>query len=250
MPKVVRRLLNRSWRLSWLLGVALMMTASACSSDEAEPVLVNLDGIADVQSSLPDELVGVDLGALGPEGPLGFCDAVGGAPVRWIDDALIPVQLWIDTFTEVIVVPAAASDPIARLLEFAERRQRWSLTGDGERPVWGDGQTAAALALADAAIATCEDLPLVLGLPGTSDRPVGWSDFDAAEVADRCARDRDRVVAAVGEYVAEFGRQPRHQMEMEPVLPLFYASDFHGVTLDDDGASIVLPVPQGACDFG
>jgi hypothetical protein len=102
------------------------------------------------------------------------------APVRWITDAVFPLQVWIDTFDGVADIPAPAEPAMALLNDFASTRISWQLGAVDDRPIWGDDQIAASMSLADAAISTCPELPLVQGLPGTSDTPISWLEEDAA----------------------------------------------------------------------
>lgn len=157
-----------------------------------------------------------------------FCTAVAIMPLRWTTDALLPIE---------------------HILDFTRSRLRWSLTGEGERPVWDAEFRAAGSALIDAAIASCPDLPPVIGLPGISDRPSGWDGLDESEVHAHCERIAQRVVAGIDEFEADIGRTPRHQMEMELLLPSFVSSDFHGLALDEDAETIVVAVADGACDL-
>ena len=78
--------------------------------------------------------------------------------------------------------------------------------------------------------------------------PIGWRDLDDDEVAASCASIRSRLEREIDEFRASFGREPRHQIEMETMLPFFVASDFHGVGPDADGNAVAVAVPGGACD--
>ena len=232
----------------WATPLALLATAlllAACSHGGSDD-RATADQLAN--ETPVESLAGVDLGALAPDTST-FCQAVASAPVRWITDAVIPLQYWIDSYAAVSEVPAETEGALDRLRAFADERMAWHLGSRNERPLWGDAQVDDSLLLADAAITSCPDLPLVIGLPGTSATPLAWADLDAPAVAERCARDLLRVEAAVAEFVDIFGRQPRHQIEMEPALATFYASDWHGVTVGTGGQAEVLAVPGGACDL-
>lgn len=208
---------------------------------------MTLDG-ADASATLPADVAGVELGALQPDAS-SFCEAAATAPTRWITDAVVPLQFWIDSFADLPDVPEPAADAVRRLREFADERMRWQFGQRQERPIWDEVEIADALALAESAIASCQELPLVVGPPGVSVTPLAWEDLDPTSIADLCDSDRLRVEAAIEEFATAFGRQPRHQIEMEPAVARFYASDWHGVTVNPEGQAVVIPVPNGACDL-
>ncbi len=228
--------------------VVVGLTVAACTGG-GDDRRVTIEELRDFEQPLPADATGVDLAEFAPADPIAFCDAVASTPSRWIGDALFPVQLWHDTFDAIDDAPEEIRPSIDRLVAFAEARQRWSLSGDGERPELDEELNADVVALAETALATCSDLPPVVGPPGTSDPPIAWSDLTVDEVATRCGDSADRLASAVSEYVSTVGRQPRHQIEIEAVLP-YTSSDFHGVELDDADRPVIAPVPGGACDLG
>ncbi len=232
--------------LAPLAGLGLVIGACTGGGDGPR---VTIEELRDFEQPLPEDATGVDLAEFAPDAEVAFCDAAAAAPSRWIIDALIPVQFWHDTFDAVGDAPAEIQPSIDRLVAFAEARQRWSLGGGGARPELDETLDADMVALAESAVTTCRDLPLVVGPPGISDAPAWWSDLSGDEVAAQCRDIADRQASAVEQYVDEVGRQPRHQIEVEAVLP-YTASDFHGVTLDENGLGVVIPVPGSACDLG
>lgn len=236
-------------RIAMLLYATTAVVLAACTGPSEPSDRLTLDQLGDVEKTMPPGTLSIDVGPLAPSDSTSFCDAVALAPVRWITDAVFPLQIWIDAFAGVGDTPAPAESALSLLIDFANTRMAWQLGAIDDRPIWGDDQIAASMSVADAAITTCPDLPLVQGLPGTSDTPVAWQDVDPTEIAFRCAGMHRRVEDGVDEFVAQSGRQPRHQMEMEISLPLFFASDFHGIALDNTGAAVAIAVPGGACDL-
>lgn len=232
----------------WQTLAGLCLVVAACTGGD-EGRRVTREELLDFEEPLPADAVGVDLGDVAPDDEIAFCDAAASTSNRWITDALYPLQFWHDTYRAVDDAPGEIEPAIERLVAFTEARLRWSLTGDGERPDLDETLTADVVALAETAVSTCPHLPLVVGLPGVSDTPIGWRDLTDDEVSASCRDTEQRVATAIDEYVATVGRQPRHQIEMEPALPLFASSDFHGVELVD-GVAVVVPVPGGACDLG
>ena len=160
------------------------------------------------------------------------------------------MQVWVDTYAGVIDMPEAVAPSAQHLIGFTERRLRWSLTGQGERPTWDAETVAAAETLMDVAITTCPDLPMVVGLSGQSDRPSGWSDMSDVEVAAHCESIARRFEEGVAEFEVDRGRPPRHHMELDLPIAYYGASDFHGIVIDAAGRPIVVPVPGGGCDLG
>ncbi len=225
-----------------------IVLAGCTGNGESQGQRVDLEDLLAFETPLPDDVVGVDLGDVVPT-PETFCEAAATVSNRWIDDALFPMQHWRDTYASIPDAPAVAQPSIARLMTFVERRLRWSLTGEGDRPIVDDELRAEVATLAQAGIESCPDLPPVVGLPGTSDKPSGWDDLTEEQVVEHCAGIARGVEEGIAEFVEVHGRQPRHQIEMEPMLELFVSSDWHGVTLDADGQAIVVPVPGGGCDL-
>jgi hypothetical protein len=232
------------------LGLTLGLVTSGCALLDADPTRVTmaelLTGAYD-----PDEVTGFDVDSMGVELPeaASFCEAVGLVPLRWTVDALVPMQVWVDTYGPLTDVPDPARPSVEHLVEFTERRLRWSLTGEGERPVWDAETVAAAEVLIDVALATCPDLPMVVGFPGQSDRPSGWADMSDAEVADHCASMARRFEEDVAAFEADYGRPPRHHMEMDLPVAYYGTDDWHGIATDADGRPQVVPVPGGGCDL-
>jgi hypothetical protein len=79
------------------------------------------------------EYTGVDLGTERPPANLAFCDAVAGAPGRWLNGSIVPLQFWIDSYSGVRDAPPVAAEAIVSLLSYGRERIDWNL-GRAERP--------------------------------------------------------------------------------------------------------------------
>ncbi len=218
-----------------LLAVALLLAAGCTGDDEA-----TVPGI-DTTAKEPATTSPAPGGATAT-----WCDAVAAAPMRWLDDAIVPLQLWVDSFSTVGDAPGELSDELDRLVAFGAARLRWHLTGDGERPMPTPEVAADRLTIVEAALTTCPGLPLAFG-PDASRSPA-WSSTSPEDLARRCADDLARLEAAIDEHRATTRSEPRHQAEMEEVVVGFFASDVHGIVVAD-GVAVVTPVPDGACDL-
>jgi hypothetical protein len=233
---------------------------SACGvGDAVDPSSSDVDdrgaNTESAETEPSDDAVVGELGELGDPAPIPttFCDAFGAAPTRWIDDAIVPLRLWIDAYADVDDVPDDAGTPLAALRGFAERKLAWNLKQLDERPDYDASMAAHALALADSAAADCPDLPLVAGPRGFSDLPLSWADDSPDEIDRRCREHLGDLDDAIAEYVARRGAAPVHvaQVEAEAFLSfvneegdLFFASDFVGIGPDGSAAA----VPGGACE--
>lgn len=232
------------------LSLALAFAVGGCTVLDTDPSRVTLAEL--VAGAYDRERVeGVDLGSFGVSqgATRTFCEAAATAPLRWTVDALVPMQLWVDTYAGVVDMPESVVPSAQLLIDLTERRLHWSLTGAGERPTWDAETIAAAEQLMEVAITTCPDLPMVIGFPGRSDRPPGWSDMSDVEVMAHCESMARRLEAGVAEYEAESGRPPRHHMELDLPIAYYGATDFHGIVIDSSGRPLVVPVPGGACDL-
>ena len=231
------------------VALALAFVVAGCTVFDADPSRATLAELF-AGSYDPQRIEGVDLDAFGlsPVEPGTFCEAAATTPLRWTVDALVPMQVWLDTYASVIEMPEAVVPSAAHLIDLTTRRLRWSLTGEGERPVWTAETIAAAETVIDVALATCPDLPIVVGRPEQSQRPPGWADMSDLEVTAHCDSMADRLAQGVAEHEADRGREPRHHMELDLPIAYYGTSDFHGITVDADGGARVVPVPGGACD--
>ena len=252
---------------SILIAVAATAMLSAGCADLASPasedtVRVPATDLLDLDVALPENVGGVDLGEVAPADDTSFCEAFALAPVRWVDDAVVPVQYWVDTFTHArSTAPEAAIGPIDRLLEFGQRKLDWNFKRVEDRPIWTGAEAGDARAIADVAAQECPDLQLVVGPPGRSDAPSWWSEETPEQIAASCQLAKDEVTAGIDWYLAQFGTLPLHQQQIEtasdevlyraidetgelPDGPYYFASDFYGVGPDGEA----LAVPEGACD--
>ena len=122
------------------------------------------------------EYTGVDLETERPPANLAFCDAVAGAPGRWLNDSIVPLQFWIDSYSGVDDAPPVAAEAIVSLLSYGRERIDWNL-GRVERPEFSAELAADAKTVADAAVATVPGSP---GHPWSFRRlpcrSVGWRD--------------------------------------------------------------------------
>ncbi len=232
----------RSAALAGLLAASL----AGCTLLEDDPTGAAIDRFL-AGASQPPQLRGVDLGFLTPESGT-FCAAVARVPLRWTTDALVPMQIWVDSFGSATEILEEAGPAVDELLAFTRARLQWSLGGRDERPTWDEALDVAAVTVSEVAIASCPDLPLAIGPDGISDMPIGWRELDDDEVAANCASIRSRLERDIDEFQASYGRAPRHQIEMETMMPFFVASGFHGVGADADGNAVAVAVRGGACE--
>ena len=243
------------------------LLCAACSDGlpfgSQDTVRVPATDLVDPNVPLPENVGGIDLGVDAPPSDLAFCEAFALAPVRWVDDAIIPVQYWVDTFSSArATAPDAAIDPIDRLLEFGQHKLDWNFKRVDDRPIWTGAQASDGRAIADVAATECSDLPLVVGPAGRSDPPSFWADETPKQVAARCQSEMDDVAEGIAWYVTEFGIEPLHQQQIEnasdevlyraidetgefPDGFFYVASDFVGVGPD----GVAQAVPGGACDL-
>lgn len=235
-----------------LAFVPLVACSGGGGDDGGERVAI--DDFFDLEQDLPDDVSGLDLGEDGPATDASFCTAWGSAPARWFDDAVVPLQYAVDAWRPGRDdVPAEVLGDYDLLLAFGDAKIEWNFKQRDERPIWSSTEAAAALAVADAAVDNCDDLPLVATFAAPEQtRAVGTCDEDAADV---------RI--GVTWYLAERGEPPRHQQQIERLSDLryhegyeatgeldlddyYFASDVHGVA--PDGSGDVIPVPGGPCD--
>ena len=237
--------------------------ADGSSSASDDTVRVPVTDLVDPEVALPENAGGVDFGEDAPPADLAFCDAFATVPVRWVDDAVVAVQYWVDAFDHARVdAPDAAAEPIDRLLDYGQHNLDWHFSRVEDRPVWTSAEAGAARAIADVAVTECPDLPLVVGPPGRSDTPGSWVDASPEEVTEWCQSHLDDVAEGIDWYRAEFGSAPLHQQQIEtaateviyrlidetgeyPDAFLYVSSDYVGVGPDGEP----MPVVDGACDL-
>lgn len=178
-----------------------------------------------------------------------FCEAFAAVPMRWVDDAVLPLSIWADTWGSVDDVPSPAQRSVVALQDFAQQRLDWNLGRLEERPVYDETLAEHTVAIADAAVAGCPDLPMVVGPPSQ----VALEPLSDEVCAERVAS----VEEAIDAYVARRGREPGHiaQLDAEAFVAfafgegaLFFADDTIGVDQRPDGTAVAVPVPGGACD--
>lgn len=172
-----------------IASTAIVLVLARCSPSVDEAEKVKMDQIADTDVPPPENVSGMGLGALAPASKVAFCEAVTLTPVRWLTCTVVPLQYWVSTFESVVFAPGEAAAAVAGLVDYGNRRLAWQFGADVERPPWGEEQIADSMVIAAAAITTCPDLPLVAGLPGTSDPPAGWRELDTTAIARRCTDD-------------------------------------------------------------
>lgn len=235
----------------WLLaGLTLVGTlASACSDDDDDRVA--LDDLIDPEFEIPDGATGIEIDDEEMKAVTearSFCSVAGELPLRWFDDAIIPVQISVDAYSRAQDVPAEAAEPIERLVQHGEALLRWNLGGGGDRPEFGDDLQADVVIVSDAALAHCPDLPLVIGPPGSSAAPAGWADMSEGELAAHCDDMRGNLESDLAEYEEIVGEPATHSIQLDAVLP-YSASDWFGIVHDQQEGFTVVAVPGGGCDL-
>lgn len=230
----------------------------------ADTVRVPGTVLADPDASIPQNAGGVELGEVAPADDITFCEAFAVAPARWVDDAVIPVQYWVDTFTIArSSAPIEAAGPIDRLIDYGERKTAWNFGQLDDRPIWDSSLAADARAIADAAVVECPDLPLVAAPPERSAAPGYWDGDTPDQIAASCQSESDDVAEGIEWYEATFATPPLHQQQIETAAIealyvaieetgeypddafLYIASDYYGVGPDGQP----MAVPGGACDI-
>ena len=228
------------------LSSLLLVILGACGGSDTGGTttsLVTLEQVLDFEEDISGA-TGIDLEELEPTST-DICEAFDAAPSRWLQDALIPNQIWVGNFEEVEPPSDEVGSAIDELLDFGRRRLRWSFTG-GDRPLWEGRHELAERRLTEWAVVNC-DLSPVIG-PWTPGIPRGWSALTADEIAERCDREEQRVREAQAEYKALTGAYARHVIALETHLEFFYASDDFYLTDAQPGSFALAPVPDGACD--
>lgn len=255
------------------LTVTMALVSAACGAEStgqaggdgsADTVRVPLTVLADPEASIPDNVGGIDLGKSAPSDDTSFCDAFASAPARWLDDAVVPVQFWVDTFTIArSSAPTQTHDPIDRLLDYGERKIAWNFGHLDERPEWNSMLSADARTIADVAVVECTDLPLVAAPPERSAAPSSWADNTTEQIAASCQSEHESVAEGIAWYETEFGTPPLHQQQIEIATNeafylaieesgeypddvfYYFASDYFGVGPDSEP----MAVAGGACDI-
>lgn len=245
-------------------GQAISDSAMSTSTTAPRPddtVRVSPSVLADIDASIPDNAGAIDLGPVAPADDTSFCQAFAAAPVRWLNDALIPIQYWVDNFTAARpVVPEVAAEPVDRLLAHGDDMLAWQFGRLDERPTWTSSLADDAVTLADIAVAECPDLPLVVG---SSEEAAASLHFGERTPDEVCAGEASSVAKGIQWYVDELGVAPEHQQQIETAtnralvagmestgelpddVPIYFGSSYYGV---GPGAE-PLAVPGGACDL-
>lgn len=243
---------------------AASVTTNTTAPQADDTVRVSPSVLADIDASLPENVGALDLGEVAPADDTSFCQAFASAPARWLDDAVVPIQYWVDNFAAARpTAPSAAAEPLDRLLAHGDDMLAWNFGRLDERPVWGGSQAADVVAVADIAVAECPGLPLVVGPPGQSAAPSYWAESTPDQVARSCEEDAAEVAEGTQWYVDEFGVLPEHQQQIETAasqaiyaalektgefpddVDFYFASRYHGVGPDGEPAA----VSGGACDL-
>ncbi len=237
-------------RIAATFAVAGLVAAGGCtdsSSGRPEERRITIDDLSDLEVDI-EGATGLDLGPIAPPSSLTFCEAVGSAPMRWLNDALAPLQFTVDALVAVDDAPEDLEADVAALVEFGRARLEWNFGGRDERPEFLD-VAAAAHAVTTRAVADC-DLPPVLGRDDVYLANPFFGEIEPDVLAERCADDRERVAEAVDRFVEAFDRAPGHVAEIETGLltvgDWYLGSDLHVVTADGERAA-VAPVAVGPC---
>lgn len=233
-------------RVSLLLVAFLLVSGCGTSAGTPQPTtstsLITFEDLADPTVDI-EGATGIDLGEHRPD-PAGFCDAFDAAPSRWLQDALVPIQLWVGNF-EGVDAPDGLAESVTVLLDYGRDRLRWNFTG-GERPPWESQHETAERTVAEWATENCELSP-VIG-PWAPGIPSGWADLSPEEIEDRCAEEEQRVRDGQEEYRELTGRYAGHVIALETHLEIFWASDDFYVTAATADSYELAPIPEGACD--
>lgn len=233
-------------RTALAAAVALVVVAaSGCGGGEATPSAsaATRPPVVSISSDVSD-------GPTDGGGGRSFCEAFSAVPTRWVEDAIVPLSIWVETWEDVGGIPARAERSVEALRTYAQLRLDWNYKRVEERPVYDEIVARHAMVLADEAVAACPDLPIVVG-------PTSRVGRDSM-ADDECARRLAELDEAIAAYVERQGRQPGHvaQLDAESYVAwafgdgadLYFLGDDVGVEQAPDGEARAVPAPGGACD--
>lgn len=197
-----------------------------------------------------EEVDGIDLGELTPSSA-SFCEAFAALPVTWVDDALVPIQAFLDAWKPVDDVPAEVAGDVAALIAYAERKLDWHFgrIDRSERPT--DPVLFDRLErIADVAVIRCDRLPPRIGYPDSWALERSW---EPGELERRCAESLADAEEGIELYRELRGREPGHSLQIELAAlaewhrsidsdgssPLWFVPDLHGVDASNGTAVIV-----------
>ncbi|MEL6893332.1 MAG: hypothetical protein AAFP84_17200 [Actinomycetota bacterium] len=212
---------------------------------------VTLDQLADPESDIVlSEVAGVDLQRAAPPESLTFCEAAAMAPTRWADDAVVPLQFFIDAFGAIRDVPDDLRKDLDTLLAHARQRLDWNFRR-AEQP-----DSAAILDESFRVTAAAAERCALPALIGRTEAFTAWpwggepGSLPDDEIEARCAADLDELATEIVWFQAEFGRAPAHVAEIETASWMlgtyYFGSELHVVeTLD--GVTSPAPTPTGPC---
>lgn len=206
-----------------------------------------LDPEADLDFAQVD---GIDLEELTPMSTT-FCEAFAAVPVTWVDDALVPIQLFLDAWKPVGDVPAEVADDVDALVTHAERKLDWHFgrIDRNDRPT--DPRLFERLErLADEAVARCDRLPPRIGHPDDWALQRSW---EPGELERRCAQSLADAEEGIALYHELRGREPGHAIQVELASladwlrsadsddpsPLWFVPELHGIDASSGSARVI-----------
>lgn len=218
----------------WALLLVAALVATGCSATEtlvAEPepqILIEDESGEAVVFGDPDATT--------------VCDAVSAVPMSWADDALVPVQAFVDTWSSVDAPDVVAAD-VAALLAHAQQRQDWYLgrIDRQDRPEIELALAESIEAVVDHAALNCSDLALRAGYADDWAANAGMSAQDATA---RCAASSAMLAEGIELYRSWRGANPGHTAQIEAAAqtelyraladdadwpPFWFAPELHGL---------------------
>ena len=258
-------------RVVALVGL-LMTVAVSCSVDAGEMAAGDdvdsdnritfdelteavLDPASDVDL---DQVDGIDLEDIAPTSTT-FCEAFAAVPMTWVDDAVVPIQMFVDAWTPVDDAPDAVAADVDAVLAFGERKLDWNfgrLDRDA-RPTADAAFMDRLERIADAAVEQCDALPLRIGQPEDWAVERGW---EPEEVDRRCAGSLETAEEGLPLYRELRGGEPGHAMQIELAAladwyrsfetgtegpQLWFVPELHGLDTSSGSVEIVAMEP---CD--
>ena len=193
---------------------------------------------------------------LGVEPADGFCAAFASTRFSWVDDTIVPLQLWIGKWRNVSDVPAGAEADLDSMRAFAQDRLDWNLgrIPREDRPQYGAEMADRAERIADVAVSECDELPPRVALPPGVDAPSTVDD-----VAAWCDSSLQNLTAGIALYRELRGVDPAHAEQIElasyaeflrsfddpanETSPLWFVSERHGISVEAGELRVVALAP-------